>query len=79
MSLVEVNQAILAWSFKNNVKKIELGRTAEEFKSNFGAIPNSNVGHIYVKNKIILFSLNLLSSLLKPKKWIKRNPFKTKK
>tara|TARA_A100001015_G_scaffold319718_1_gene443542 strand:+ start:2878 stop:3993 length:1116 start_codon:yes stop_codon:yes gene_type:complete len=69
----------IEFGIKNNVKKIELGRTAEEFKSNFGAIPNSNVGHIYVKNKIIIFSLKLLSSLLKPKKWIKRDPFKIKK
>lgn len=61
---------------KNGVKTIVFGRTAAEFKSNFGATPKKSFIFIYLKNPVLRYFLNPILSFIKPKKWIQRNPFK---
>lgn len=58
------------------VNEIILGRTAAEFKSNFGAVPKKSLIYIYVKNPLIRFLVRPIFTLIKPKKWTQRNPFK---
>ena len=57
------------------VENIILGRTAAEFKSNFGAVPKNSLIYIYVKNPLLRLIVRPIFSLIKPKKWIQRNPF----
>ena len=57
-------------------KKIIFGRTAAEFKSNFGAVPKKSYLYIYLKNPLLRFILRPILSRITPKKWIQRNPFK---
>ena len=64
---------------KNRVEKVILGRTAAEFKSNVGAKPKKSFIYIFIKNPILRIILNPILSIVKPKKWIQRNPFKTLK
>ena len=73
-------ERILCESIKNSIenkkKNLIFGRTANEFKSNFGAIPKES--HIYLKinNKLMSFFLAPFLKKLKPKSWIQRFPFK---
>ena len=73
-------ERILCESIKNAIlkkkKNLIFGRTANEFKSNFGAIPKKS--HIYLKinNKLMSFFLAPFLKKLKPKSWIQRFPFK---
>ncbi len=60
----------------NQVREIIFGRTAAEFKSNVGAVPKKSFIYIYIKNPILRFILRPMLSVVKPKKWIQRNPFK---
>jgi len=70
--LVEtINNAI-----KLKMNKVVFGRTANEFKSNFGAIPIKSYVYIKVKNKYLNILLKPIFKRLTIKNWIKRNPFK---
>ena len=60
----------------SQVRKIIFGRTAAEFKSNVGAVPKKSFIYIYIKNPILRLILRPILSVVKPKKWIQRNPFK---
>ena len=59
--------------------KLILGRTANEFKSNFGAKAINSFVYIYVKNILIRILLFPLLKNLKVKSWQPRNPFKNPK
>ncbi len=63
-------------AIKFNVNRLVFGRTANEFKSNFGARPIKSFVYIRVKNRILYFFLKPLFSRLSTKDWIIRNPFK---
>ena len=67
----KINSAI---KLKKN--KLVLGRTASEFKSNFGAIPKKSFIYIYIKNIFIRNLLMPIIKRLKVKSWQQRNPFK---
>ena len=54
------------------------GRTANEFKSNFGAYPKKSFIYLKVKNKLLSFILKPIYSRLFVKKWTQRSPFKNK-
>ena len=56
--------------------KLILGRTANEFKSNFGAYPEKSYIYLYFRNKFWKLILSPVINLLKAKKWIIRMPFK---
>ena len=56
--------------------KLILGRTANEFKSNFGALPEKNFIYIKFNNIFLNIFLKPLIRNIKIKKWIQRNPFK---
>jgi len=58
------------------MNKVVFGRTANEFKSNFGAIPIKSYVYIKVKNKYLSALLRPIFKRLNIKNWIKRNPFK---
>lgn len=62
---------------ENNVDSIIFGRTAAEFKSNFGATPKRSFIYIYIHNPLLRFLLRPILSFIKPKKWTQRNPFKS--
>ena len=66
----------IQFAIENKIDLIKFGRTASEFKSNFGAAPQSNKGFVYDQGGVLLCFLNPLLKLLKPKDWIQRNPFK---
>ena len=66
----------IKYAIDNNVELIKFGRTASEFKSNFGAIAQSNIGYVYDSSGILLRLLSPLLKLIKEKKWYQRNPFK---
>jgi hypothetical protein len=66
-----INNAI-----KHKMNKVVFGRTANEFKSNFGAIPIKSYVYIKVKNKYLNILLRPIFKRLTIKNWIKRNPFK---
>ena len=56
--------------------KLILGRTANEFKSNFGASPENNFIYIKFNNIFLNILLSPLIRNIKIKKWTQRNPFK---
>ena len=64
------------YAIKNKLELIKFGRTAAEFKSNIGAIPKNDKIYLYHKNKVFLKILNPILSLVKPRNWTQRNPFK---
>ena len=66
----------IEYAIDNKVELIKFGRTASEFKSNFGAIAQSNIGYVYDKTGILLRLLTPLIKIIKEKKWYQRNPFK---
>jgi hypothetical protein len=66
-----INNAIVL-----KMDKVIFGRTANEFKSNFGAIPIKSYVFIKVKNKFLNILLKPIFKRLTLKNWIKRNPFK---
>ena len=57
-------------------KLLILGRTANEYKSNFGALPNKSYVYIRIENKFLRTLLKPIYSKLSIKKWIQRSPFK---
>lgn len=69
--LESINNAIVL-----KMDKVVFGRTANEFKSNFGAIPIKSYVYIKVKNLYLRIILTPILKRLTIKKLIKRNPFK---
>ena len=63
-------------SIKHKMNKVVFGRTANEFKSNFGAIPIKSYVYIKVKNKYLNILLKPIFKRLTITNWIQRNPFK---
>ena len=59
--------------------KLVLGRTANEFKSNFGAKPIKSFIYVYVKNIFIRFLILSIFKKIKYKPWKQRSPFKDPK
>ena len=58
------------------MNKVVFGRTANEFKSNFGAIPIRSYVYIKLKNRYLNIFLKPILKRLRIKNWIQRNPFK---
>ena len=54
-----------------------LGRTANEYKSNFGAVPIKSHIYLKAKNKILNTILKPVYKKLSLTEWRKRNPFKS--
>ena len=52
------------------------GRTANEFKSNFGAVPKRSYVYFKAQNRFVAILLKGFLKNIKPKSWIQRNPFK---
>ena len=71
--LENINRAI-----KMKKDYLILGRTANEYKSNFGAYPKKSFIYLKVKNRLLSFILKPIYSRLSVKKWIQRSPFKNK-
>ena len=69
--LETINNAIVL-----KMDKVVFGRTANEFKSNFGAKPIKSYVYIKVKNRYLSIIFNPILKRLTIKKWIKRSPFK---
>ena len=69
--LETINNAI-----KLKMNKVVFGRTANEFKSNFGAVPIKSYIYVKVNNKYLNILLKPIFKRLTIKNWIKRNPFK---
>ena len=63
-------------AIKNKINKIQLGRTASEIKSTIGAIPIHIDTYVFIKSSLLRFLFKPVIKLVKPKKWIQRNPFK---
>ena len=75
-----IYERILCESINNAItqkkKKLIFGRTANEFKSNFGAIPVKSYVYFKVQNKFMALFLRRFLSKIKPKIWVQRNPFR---
>ena len=56
--------------------KLILGRTANEFKSNFGAIAKKSFVYLKVTNHFLRFFLKPIYNNIRIKSWVQRNPFK---
>jgi len=69
--LESINNAIVL-----KMDKVVFGRTANEFKSNFGAKPIKSYVYIKVRNRYLSIILNPILKRLTIKKWAKRSPFK---
>lgn len=66
----------IRYAIDHDVELMKLGRTACEFKSNFGAKPHLEKGYVYDKTGRYLYFLGPFLDLLKPKAWVQRKPFK---
>ena len=60
----------------NQYEKIIFGRTANEFKSNFGAIPLKSYLYIKFKSRFMHFIFKIILENTIANKWIQRKPFK---
>ena len=69
--LESINTAI-----KLKKEKVVFGRTANEFKSNFGAKPIQSYVYLHVRNRFLRILLLPIFKKLTIKKWQQRNPFK---
>ena len=69
--LEQINKAIQC-----NKTNLFLGRTANEFKSNFGAVPNKSYIYIYIRNRFWSILLSPMITRLKIENWKQRRPFK---
>ena len=71
---------ILIESIKNGIKskkeKIVFGRTASEFKSNFGANPMKSYVYVQFQNIFLHYFFNYFFKRISIKPWIQRHPFK---
>ena len=63
----------------NKVEKIVFGRTANEYKSNFGATSRQSFVFLKTNNKYTNKIFQVLFKLLKVKPWKARSPFKKSK
>ena len=63
-------------AINHKMNKVVFGRTANEFKSNFGAIPIKSYVYIKVKNKYLNIFLKPIFKRLTIRDWKKRSPFK---
>jgi len=63
-------------AIKQKKKELVFGRTANEFKSNFGAVPKRAYIFIYFKNKVLKNIIGYFFKKIKIKKWHQRSPFK---
>ena len=57
------------------VKEINLGRTATEIKSTYGAVPRDNYFSFHTKNPLMKLALSIAQKRYKPKEYILRSPF----
>ena len=69
-----INNAI-----KLNMRLLILGRTANEFKSNFGAIPIKSFVYLRLCNNFLRYILTPIFSKIVVKNWQQRRPFKIRK
>lgn len=69
----------IKYAIEHKLSLIKFGRTASEFKSTIGAVPYKGYGFIYHPCKAVIIAASPILSLLKPKNWIQRNPFKETK
>ncbi len=66
----------IKYAINQRLSVIKFGRTASEFKSNFGAKPMGNRAFIYSKSNLFFRILGPFTRLIKPKIWKQRNPYK---
>ncbi len=66
----------IKYAINHRLDEIKFGRTASEFKSNFGAQPVYNRAYIYSNSNLLIMIISPFINLIKPKNWIQRNPFK---
>tara|TARA_Y100001978_G_scaffold193033_1_gene198722 strand:- start:528 stop:1211 length:684 start_codon:yes stop_codon:yes gene_type:complete len=64
-------------AINQNKTSLVLGRTANEFKSNFGAEPKKSFIYVRFTNVFLNFLLRPFVKLIRPTKWIQRHPFKS--
>jgi hypothetical protein len=69
--LETINNAIVL-----KMDKVVFGRTANEFKSNFGAKPIKSYVYIKVRNRFLSIIINPILKRVTIKKWAIRSPFK---
>lgn len=71
---------ILIESINNAIElrmnKVVFGRTANEFKSNFGAIPTKSYIYVRFKNRYLNIVFKPIFKRLKIKSWVRRDPFR---
>ncbi|MEY2924743.1 MAG: hypothetical protein RLZZ337_1291 [Bacteroidota bacterium] len=65
-------------AFKNNLREIRIGRTAEEIKSGVGALPTEMKFYAKHRNKVTNAILRPFVQNLKPSEFNLRRPFKAK-
>ena len=65
-------------SIKKGNEKLVLGRTANEYKSNFGAQPIRSHIYLKVENRFLRTILKPVYSRVRVKRWRQRRPFKIK-
>jgi hypothetical protein len=63
-------------AIKLKKERLILGRTANEYKSNFGAFPIKSFVYLKVQNKFLRAILKPIYSKIRINKWTKRSPFK---
>ena len=59
-------------------KRLILGRTANEYKSNFGATPVKSFIYLKIRNKFLRAILKPIYTKIRLNKWTQRSPFKIK-
>jgi hypothetical protein len=64
-------------AIKFRKERLVLGRTANEYKSNFGAVPIRSYVYLRFENKFLSFILKPVISRLGINKWLQRKPFKS--
>jgi len=68
---------IIEFATKNNIKTINIGRTATEIKSTLGAKPIENSFVIFSKNSFLKLIIKIYGKYIhKPEDYVIRNPFK---
>ena len=71
---------MLLETIKNGInqecEKIVFGRTANEYKSNFGAVPKKSFIYMRAKSKISNFIMSFIFKKINKSSWIQRKPFK---
>ena len=65
------------YAIAKQLSHVVYGRTANEYKSNFGAIPKTSYIYIKAKNNIINNLLKFIFRKIRKKNWILRKPFKS--